>query len=107
MSDELAARLRTWWPILLGHVAAVLVVWAQPALVKLEPLGVHVGEAVLFEVIGFVLAGAVWELGRWLERWPDTRRGAGFAHRAARVLLSLGVSTGQPQYNPTTPPTRR
>lgn len=98
MSNTIAARVRTWWPLLLGHLAAVLVAWAQPALIHLAPLGVHIDQAVAYEVLSFLLAGAVWEAGRFLERWPARGRAAGPARALGRFLLSLGLRTGQPLY---------
>ena len=86
-TDQIAGRIRTWWPIFLGHIAAVLVSYV------LTKTGIHVDSAVAFEVLGFLLGGAVYELGRWLEKQPSPA-----FQRVGRFVLSLGLDVGAPTY---------
>lgn len=91
MSDPHTARLRTVWPLLVGHIAAYL------AVLILRWTGVQVDSAVVVEVLSLAASWAAWEAGRWL-----TARTNPTAQRVGRWLISAGVATGNPTY-PTTP----
>ncbi len=99
LSDKLASRLRTMWPVLLGYLAAQLLVVVAPITGWLHTaLGVDITEQQAATLLGVMLAWLIWELGRWLE----DRRGDGWPTRIARAvgrwLLALGLNTGQPHY---------
>lgn len=87
MSDVLAARLRTWWPILLGHIAALVAAWA------LKLTGIELDNALIFEAVSFALSGAIWEAGRWLEARPNHVLAA-----IGRWLIAAGKEIGAPTY---------
>ena len=92
MPDRLAAYVRTYWPMVLGHVATALAAWLGAR------LGVSVDSVVAYELIALTASAGVYALGRWLETragdgvWPRVARAAG------RWLLALGLHTGQPTY---------
>lgn len=98
MSDRVAARLRTWWPMLVGHVAAWLLVQAAPLVDWAASAGVTVTQPQVAVVVGLVLAGAVYEAGRWLEGRVGDGWTARAARRTGRWLISLGLDTGAPSY---------
>jgi hypothetical protein len=105
VSDLLAARLRTAWPLLLGWLAAWLVTTAAPVVTWIrDVLGVEVTQAQISAGLGVLLAWLIWEAGRWLERRTGTSRLATAARIVGRLLLSLGLHTGQPVYG--LPPAR-
>lgn len=99
LSDRFAARVRTAWPMLLGYLASrLLVIGAPVADWTHATLGLEVTEPQIAAALGIVLGYLIYEGGRWMER----RRGAGQLAQAARIvgrlLLSLGLPTGQPVY---------
>jgi hypothetical protein len=98
MSDTIKARVRTWWPLIVGHLAAWLLIRAAPLLDWLAGLGIVVTDAEVAVVVGLVLAGAVWETARWLERRTGPGRWARVARAIGRWLISLGLHTGAPAY---------
>jgi|SRR5690606_10917367 len=99
ISDQLAARLRTAWPLLLGWLAAGLLTTAAPAVAWLrDVLGVEVTQAQVAAGLGVLLGYLIYEVGRWLEGRTGSGRLATAARFAGRLLLSLGLHTGQPVY---------
>ncbi|MFG2059655.1 hypothetical protein ACGFI9_37155 [Micromonospora sp. NPDC048930] len=99
MPDKWSARIRTLWPMLLGYLAAQLLdVGAPVAAWAHTTLGVTVTEQQVAAALGVVLGYAVYEAGRWLERRAGTGRLAEAARLVGRLLLSLGLTTGQPVY---------
>ena len=94
MSDDVIARIRTWWPLLLGHIAAGLVTWLA------RRFGINLDPAMATLVLGLVLSAGIWELGRRLER-SDNR----VADAIGRWLLALGAAVGPPSYGTKPPPT--
>jgi hypothetical protein len=93
VTDKARSYVRTLWPVLLGHLAAWIVV-------KTTPFGFHVDTAQTVTIIGFVLAALVYGLGRELERTAGSGRAAAGARWVGRFLLSLGLDVGQPLYPP-------
>jgi hypothetical protein len=87
MSDTLAARIRTAWPLLLGHVAAFLVAWV------LRLTGVEIEVGLALEAVSFAASWAIWELGRRLEASTSQ-----IAQTIGRWLLSAGKDIGAPIY---------
>lgn len=87
MDDIVIARIRTWWPLFLGHVAAVVVMWIG------SKFGLHVDSLVAAEILGLVLSAGIWELGRRLERSDNP-----IADMVGRWLLALGGAVGPPSY---------
>src|SRR5690606_42062634 len=61
MPDRLAAYVRTYWPMVLGHVATALAAWLGTR------LGVSVDSVVAYELIALTASAGVYALGRWLE----------------------------------------
>ncbi|NJP33675.1 hypothetical protein [Micromonospora thermarum] len=99
VSDRIAARVRTAWPMLLGYLAARLLDVGAPVADWLTvTLGVTVTEAQVAAVLGLVLGYGVYEAGRWLEQRTGVGRPARLARLLGRALLSLGLHTGQPTY---------
>lgn len=97
MTDQLAARIRTWWPLLIGHAATLLALWLAKTL-GLTPAVSGVLEAALAEALGMVASALVWELGHGLERSSNpTLAGVG------RWLISAGLQIGPPVYPGTQP----
>lgn len=95
----LAARVRTVWPMLLGYLAARLLVFGAPVATWLhDVLGVEVTEPQVAAGLGVVLGWGIYEVGRWLERRVGVGRLAQLARLAGRLLLSVGLTTGQPVY---------
>lgn len=89
MSDRWASYIRTWWPLFLGHVAALLVAFLA------TKLGFQLDGALAFEIVGFAASALIYWLGRKLENAE-----AGWAKALGKFILSLGLSTGQPTYAP-------
>jgi len=87
VSDQLAARLRTVWPLLLGHAAAYLVA----AILRLT--GVQVDSGVAVEALSFLASWGIWEAGTWLEKRPNP-----VAQMVGRWLVSAGQVVGPPTY---------
>jgi uncharacterized membrane protein YdcZ (DUF606 family) len=98
MSDRVAARLRTWWPLLVGHLAAWLLVQAAPLVAWLAAAGVEITAPQAAVLVGFVLAGVVWETGRWLESRVGEGRAARMARWVGRWLVAVGRDVGSPIY---------
>ncbi|MFG2054757.1 hypothetical protein ACGFI9_12070 [Micromonospora sp. NPDC048930] len=99
MSDRIAARIRTAWPYLLGYLAArVLVIGAPVAAWLHETFGLEVTEPQIAAALGVILGYGIYEAGRWLERRAGASGPAQLARFVGRLLLSLGLSTGQPVY---------
>jgi hypothetical protein len=99
ISDKLAARLRTAWPMLLGYLAARLLDIGAPLAGWLhDTTGLQVTEPQVAAALGVVLAWLIWEAGRWLEGRTGVGRPAQLARLAGRLVLSLGLPTGQPVY---------
>lgn len=87
MSDALAARLRTVWPLALGHVAAFLGAW----LFRLT--GVEIDSVLILEGVSLAASWGVWEAGRYLEA-----RANPIAKAVGRWLISAGKDVGAPTY---------
>ena len=87
LQDQIAARMRTAVPLLLGHAAAGLVAYVAAR------TGVELDSVAVYEGLALMLSLVVYEAGRRLEvrRSPLLRF-------AGRVLLSLGVEFGPPVY---------
>lgn len=99
ISDHLAARLRTVWPMLLGWLAAWLLVAGAPVVSWLSTaLDIHVTHAQVVALLGVAAGWAVYELGRWLEGRPGDSRAAVIARAAGSWLLAAGITTGPPTY---------
>lgn len=92
MSDRLAAYVRTYWPLLLGHLAAIITGAASAR------FGVTIDSAIVYELLALGLSAAVYAAGRWLEDRAGDGALATLARVVARWLLSLGLDTGQPVY---------
>ena len=92
MSDRLAAYVRTYWPLLIGHLTALVVAYVA------AQWGITIDSVIVYEILAVTLTGLVYAAGRWLE----SRTGEGPMSLAARIvarwLLSLGLDTGQPTY---------
>lgn len=89
MSDRLASYIRTWWPLFLGHAAALLVVFLA------AKFGIQIDGALAFEIVGFAASAIVYWVGRQFENAD-----AGWAKALGKFILSLGLTTGQPTYRP-------
>ncbi len=99
VTDQLAARIRTLWPMLLGYLAAQLLHLGAPVAAWTHTaLGITVTEQQVAAVLGLVLGYGVYETGRWLEHRTGTGRTARTARVLGRLLLSLGLPTGPPTY---------
>ncbi|AYF31119.1 hypothetical protein CSH63_27500 [Micromonospora tulbaghiae] len=99
ISDRVAARLRTAWPMLLGYLAARLLVIGAPVAEWIaEATGITVTEPQVAAALGIVLGYGIYEAGRWLEARTGSGRPARAARGLGRLLLSLGLPTGQPVY---------
>jgi hypothetical protein len=99
IADQAAARLRTIWPMLVGHAAALLLVHAAPALDTVEKTtGYRPSTATVTLVVGMLLGWIVYETGRILEAVTGEGRAARIARAAGRWILSVGIPTGQPTY---------
>jgi len=94
VSDQLAARLRTVWPLLLGHAAAWL------AALILRHTGLQLDSALVLEALSFAASWAIWEAGTWLEKRPNP-----VAQVVGRWLVSAGQVIGPPTY-PEQPPSQ-
>ena len=87
------------WPMLLGYLAARLLVIGAPVASWLhDTTGLEVTEPQVAAALGVILGWAIWEAGRWLERRTGIGRPAQLARLTGRLLLSLGMPTGQPVY---------
>jgi hypothetical protein len=89
MTDKARSYVRTLWPVLIGHLAA----WLAD---RLGVLGVDSTTAAL--LVGSIATMLVYGLGRELERVKRPDRIGTFARAVGRLLLSVGVDTGQPIY---------
>lgn len=99
ISDPLAARVRTVWPMLLGYLAARLLVLGAPVADWLrDALGVEVTQPQVAAALGIILGWIIYEAGRWLEKRAGDSGPARLARKLAQLLLSLGLVTGQPVY---------
>lgn len=99
VTDRIAARLRTLWPMLIGHVAALAVVHGAPVLDVVETAtGYRPTATSVTLLVGLVAGYGIYEGGRWLEARRGPGRLAQAARGAGRFLLSLGVPTGTPTY---------
>ncbi|MFG2056699.1 hypothetical protein ACGFI9_22015 [Micromonospora sp. NPDC048930] len=99
ITDRLAARIRTAWPMLLGYLAAQLLLLGAPVAAWLHAtLGITVTEQQVAAALGLVLGYGIYEVGRWLEHRTGTSRPAQLARALGRFLLSFGLPTGAPIY---------
>jgi hypothetical protein len=96
MPDRIAGYVRTYWPLLLGHLAAILTAWLA------RHLGLTIDSTIAYEGLALGLSGAVYAAGRWLEVRPGTSLPARAARWVGHWLLSLGLPTGPPSYPLTT-----
>lgn len=103
MSDTRAARLRTVWPAVVGHIAT----WV--AAVAVHKLGFSpdmspVIELAVIELVSVAATWVAWDLGRWLEARPNP-----VAAALGRWLIAAGKEIGPPtygqNYNPPVTPT--
>ncbi|PZG18990.1 hypothetical protein C1I95_12495 [Micromonospora craterilacus] len=92
LSDRWAAYVRTYWPLLIGHLTAAVVAYVATR------FGILIDSIVVYEILAVAMTGGLYAVGRWLE----ARTGDGWLPAAARTiarwLLSLGIDTGQPTY---------
>ncbi|MEV7263962.1 hypothetical protein AB0N38_10465 [Micromonospora aurantiaca] len=103
--DWLAARIRTAWPMLLGYLAVQLLQLGAPVAGWLHSaLGITLTAQQVAAVLGLVLGYGIYEAGRWLEARSGPGQLSRVARAAGRLLLSLGLDTGQPVYG--LPPAR-
>lgn len=96
MSDTLAARIRTVWPILLGHLGTWVGVFTAAKL-GFSPELSATAELAVVEVVSAAASWGVWDLGRWLESRPNP-----MLVSIGRWLISAGRSIGAPTYEDTT-----
>ena len=92
MSDRLASYIRTWWPMFLGHVAALVVTFVA------KRFGIEIDGVLAFEAVGFVASALVYWLGRRLEN-----SSLPFLKTVGKLILSLGLDVPQPTYVPPPP----
>lgn len=92
MSDQLAARIRTLWPLLIGHLAAFLAATAAHRF-GLTPSVSGIVEAALLEILGLAGSAAVWQAGVWLEHQQNP-----ILASLGRWLVSAGQHIGPPAY---------
>jgi hypothetical protein len=92
VSDRLAAYVRTYWPLLIGHLTAYAVAAVA------DRFGVVIDSLIVYEFLAVGLTGLVYAVGRWLEGRTGESWLAVAARVIARWLLSLGLDTGQPTY---------
>lgn len=92
MTDRLASYVRTLWPLVLGHLAAILIAAVARA------TGVELHSAVALELVSLVASGAVYGSGRWLESRVGEHLAARAARWLGRMVLSIGLTTGAPTY---------
>jgi len=92
MSDGLKSHIRTWWPILLGYLSALLVRWVA------AKLGMQIDNEVAFALVGAVMSGLVYSFGRWLESRKGANGIAELARSLGRFVLSLGLVLERPTY---------
>jgi hypothetical protein len=92
MSDGLKSHIRTWWPIAIGFLAALLVDTIA------QRFGIHIDSEIAFGITAAVTTALLYSLGRWLEtrRWAPARALGAF-------ILSLGLVAEKPTYPPTVP----
>jgi hypothetical protein len=98
MSDRLVARLRTVWPMFVGHVAAWLLVLFSPVVDWLASKDLNVSHETAAVGVGLVLGWVAWEFGTKLERVKGDGWLARRARGVGRLLLTVGKDTGQPTY---------
>ncbi|GGN96209.1 hypothetical protein GCM10010112_87260 [Actinoplanes lobatus] len=99
ITDRLAARLRTLWPMVVGHLAALALIHGAPVLNAVESAtGYRPTATEITLALGLTLGYLVYETGRALEQVTGDGGPARFARVAGRFLLSLGVPTGRPAY---------
>jgi hypothetical protein len=99
ITDQLAARLRTLWPMVLGHLVALIAIRGAGVLDVVESATGYRPSAIeLTLALGVVLGYGVYEAGRALEKVDGTNGPATFARGLGTFLLSLGVPTGTPAY---------
>lgn len=99
LTDRLAARIRTAWPMLLGYLAARLLDVGAPIAAWLSTtLDVTVGEPQVAAALGLLLGYGIYEAGRWCEQRRGVSQPAYLARLLGRYLLSVGLHTGQPTY---------
>ena len=92
MSDRLAAYVRTYYPLALGHVAALIVAWVGAR------FGLTVDSLLVYEILAVGLTGLVYAVGAELGRVDGDGRWPRVARAVGRWLLSLGLDTGAPTY---------
>lgn len=91
LSDVAKARIRTFWPYLIGAIATWLVA-------RLRPLGLHIDSVTLGAIVSWVLGTIVYEVGRWLAGRHGRSRGAKLARGIGRWLVSIGLPIQAPTY---------
>jgi hypothetical protein len=87
LDDKIKARIRTVWPILLGHVAT----FAVAMILRLS--GIEVDSAVIIELTSALASWGIWEAGRRLET-----SGNKYLAPLGRWLISAGREIAQPNY---------
>lgn len=87
LDDKIKARIRTVWPILLGHVATFAVAMI------LRVSGIEVDSAVIIELTSALASWGIWEAGRRLET-----SGNKYLALLGRWLISAGREIAQPNY---------
>lgn len=92
MSDALAARIRTAWPLLLGHIATFVGVFAVTKL-GFSPELSGLVEVAAVEAVSVAVSYGVWALGGWLEHRPNP-----VLATVGRWLISAGRQIGAPTY---------
>jgi hypothetical protein len=92
LSDTAKARIRTFWPYLIGAIATWLVA-------RLRPLGLHIDSVTLGAVVSWVLGTVLYEAGRWLATRHGRSRGAKLARGVGRWLVSIGLPIQAPTYS--------
>lgn len=99
MSDKIAARLRTYWPVLVAYIAAHVLDIGAPVVTWINTtFGLEVRPALVEGVISFALVALTYEAGRWLEKRTGNGLPSKLARMLGKALLSLGLRTGQPVY---------
>lgn len=91
LSDAAKARIRTFWPYLIGAFATWLVA-------RLRPLGLHIDSVTAGAIVSWVLGTIVYELGRWLASRHGRSRGTKLARGVGRWLVSIGLPIQAPSY---------
>jgi hypothetical protein len=91
LSDAAKARIRTFWPYLVGVIATWLVA-------KIRPIGVHLDSVTAAAIVSWVLGSLVYEIGKWLAGRKGTRPAPRLARWAGQWLVSVGLPIQQPTY---------